>query len=226
MGTKVIALLKYLFNCTIMLIFPFKEECVICNGIVAEDTYICALCESKIKYCKDSFKLEKNGKVYTYFSLAYYSKGISELILRLKYKSDFQCAEVLGEKMAKLILDKGIKVEFITFVPSTPQSLKQRGYNQSKLLAKVVGRSLNLKVISSLEKIRETKDQIGLNEESRWENITGSYRLIKHKSVENKKILLVDDVMTTGATSVCCVEELKKGGASNIFVLTAAKSKL
>ena len=80
--------------------------------------------------------------------------------------------------------------------------------------------------MSTLDKIRETKDQIGLNEEMRWRNILGSYRLRSDKKIKNKKILLVDDVMTTGATTFCCAEELIKGEANCVIILTAAKSKI
>lgn len=226
MGNEFISILKYMGNCILQVVYPVSGDCIICKGSIAEGNWLCSSCEGKIKYCMASFELNKNNKKYSYYCLAYYSKSISELILRLKYKSDFVCANVLGEKMAALILKNNLIFDFITFVPATEQSLRKRGYNQSELLAKAISELLKIKVISTLDKIRETKDQIGLNEEMRWENILGSYRLRSNIKLKNKKILLVDDVMTTGATTFCCAEELIKGEGNCVIILTAAKSKL
>ena len=226
MGNEFISVLKYIGNCILQVVYPFNEDCIICKGSITDGSWLCSSCENKIKYCKESFELTKNHKKYSYYCLAYYSKSISELVLRLKYKSDFVCANVLGEKMAELIIKNNLIIDFITFVPATKRSLKKRGYNQSKLLARAISDVLKIKMISTLDKIKETKDQIGLNEEMRWKNISGSYKLKSLIKIKNKKILLVDDVMTTGATTVCCVEELIKGEANCVIILTAAKSKL
>ena len=226
MGNEFISILKYLGSCVLQVVYPLNEDCVICKESTSEGNWLCSSCENKINYCKENFEIDKNHKKYSYYSLAYYSKSISELVLRLKYKSDFVCANVLGEKMAQVIIKNNIIIDFITFVPATRQSLKNRGYNQSELLAKVISGMLKVKVISTLDKIRETKDQIGLNEEMRWQNILGSYRLRGLTKIKNKKILLVDDVMTTGATTFCCAEELIKGEANCVIILTAAKSKI
>lgn len=226
MGNEFISILKYIGKCILQVVYPVSGDCIICKDFSSEGSWLCSSCENKINYCKEGFELSKNNKKYSYYCLAYYSKSVSELVLRLKYKSDFACANVLGEKMAELIVRNNLMIDVITFVPATKQSLKKRGYNQSELLAKVISEILKIKVISTLDKIRETKDQIGLNEEMRWQNILGSYRLRSLIKFKNKKILLVDDVMTTGATTFCCAEELIKGEANCVIILTAAKSKL
>ena len=226
MGNEFISILKYIGNCILQVVYPVSEDCIICKGSPQEGSWLCSSCENKIKYCKESFELTKNHKKYSYYCLAYYSKSVSQLVLRLKYKSDFVSANVLGEKMAAVVLKNNLIFDFITFVPATKQSLRKRGYNQSELLAKAISEVLKIKVIYTLDKIRETKDQIGLNEEMRWQNILGSYRLKNNVKFKNKKILLVDDVMTTGATTFCCAEELIKSEANCVIILTAAKSKL
>ena len=226
MGNGFISILKYISKCILQVVYPVSEDCIICESIIEGSNWLCTNCENKIKYCTESFEITKNNKQYTYYCLAYYSKSISELILRLKYKSDYVCANVLGEKMAELIVKNNLVIDFITFVPATKKSLMKRGYNQSELLAKSISEILKIKVISTLDKIRETKDQIGLNEEMRWKNILGSYKLKNYIKVKNKNFLLIDDVMTTGATTVCCAEELIKGHANCVTILTAGKSKL
>ena len=226
MGNEFVSAIKYLGDCILQVVYPFKEQCLICEELTNKNNYLCDSCFNKMKFCDDKFSIVKNDKQYFYYSLAYYSNIISELILRLKYKSDFDCATVLGELMADLIVRNNICIDVITFVPATKAALRKRGYNQSKLLAKAIGRKLKLRVVASLNKNRETKDQIGLNEEMRWKNILGSYSLKNKVNLKNKEILLVDDVMTTGATTFCCAEELIKGAAKNVIILTVAKSKI
>ena len=164
MGNEFVPILKYIKKCVLQVIYPYSEDCIICKEFSSDGSFLCCSCENKINYCKEGFELSKNNKKYPYYCLAYYSKSISELVLRLKYKSDFVCANVLGEKMAELIVKNNLLFDVITFVPATKQSLKKRGYNQSELLAKSVSDVLKIKMISSLDKIKETKDQIGLNE--------------------------------------------------------------
>ena len=116
--------------------------------------------------------------------------------------------------------------DIITFIPATKDSMKKRGYNQSELLAKHIGKNMNIDVKGYLSKIKETKDQIGLTEEMRWLNSMNSFSLKNQYPLKGKNVLLVDDVITTGATAFSCAKEIKKGGAKNVIILTAAKSKL
>lgn len=85
---------------------------------------------------------------------------------------------------------------------------------------------MRIHVKNYLYKIIETKDQIGLNDEMRWKNCSNSFRFNRKYSVKEKKILLVDDVITTGATAYSCAKEIKNAGAEAVIILTAAKSKL
>lgn len=226
MGKKFISILNYLVHCVIEVIYPFKEECLICNASTEDSSLLCKNCLNKIKFCKESYFVKKNDTRYDCFCLAYYSNIVTELVLRLKYKHDYQCGEALAQLMSNIIINNKMQVDFITFVPCTEKTLKKRGYNQSKLLAKNIGNILNIKILDCLLKVKDTKDQIGLSEEMRWFNLKDSYKLNDNKEVFGKKIILVDDVLTTGATTFLCAEQLIAGKASSVIVLTAAKSKI
>ncbi len=102
--------------------------------------------------------------------------------------------------------------------------IKKRGYNQSEYLAKIISKNINVPIAHCLKKYMNTKDQIGLNGLERWLNVENSFKVYNEKCIKNKKVLLIDDVLTTGATSFYCANELKKRGAKEIFILTAAKS--
>lgn len=128
--------------------------------------------------------------------------------------------------MVRFIEKEGIKFDVVTFVPMTKRALKKRGYNQSKILAQIISEKFKIKIISPIVKTRETKDQIGLNAEQRWKNIESSFEIKDKKSIDSKVILLVDDVITTGATTYYCANSMLKSGAKEIIILTAAKSRI
>ena len=93
-------------------------------------------------------------------------------------------------------------------------------------MAKGIGKIFNKKVYTLLAKTSRTLDQIGLDSSSRWENLSNSFMAKDLKKIKNKIILLVDDVITTGATAYYCKEVLMKAGAKEVIVLTAAKSRI
>lgn len=226
MGNGIIKNLKFIWDCILQVIYSDDESCIVCGDEFYEDKFICSKCEKDIKPCNDIFKVEKNSKSFNCYSVAYYSSVMMELILRLKYKGDFRAGEAIAIYMTSLIKNKGIQFDIITYIPMTKKSLKKRGYNQSEYLASKIGEMVNKPVIHSLIKVKETKDQIGLSGNERWNNVDGSFRIINKNDVKNKKILLVDDVVTTGATAFCCSCELIKNESGKITILTAAKSKV
>lgn len=226
MGNGIIKNLKFLCDCVLQVMYSDDEKCIICREEMFDDKLLCKTCEDSMKLCKDSFLIEKNGIKLEYYSVSYYSGIMMELILKLKYKSDFRSGEAIGYYMINIIKKYNLKCDYICYVPMTSSSLKKRGYNQSEFLAKFISNSINIPIIHCLDKIRQTKDQIGLSGNERWENMLGSISFVKNNNIKYKKILLIDDVITTGATAFSCISELIKNGAEEITLLTAAKSKV
>lgn len=226
MGNGFIKNLKFIWDCVLQVIYSDDEKCILCREELYEDKSICKKCEDTLKFCDDSFWIEKDKQKCRCYSVSYYSGIMMELILRLKYRSDFKAGEIISGYMIKLIMKKDIKCDYIAYVPMTKISLKKRGYNQSKYLAKSVSEATGIQLIHCLQKVGQTKDQIGLTGDERWQNVKNSIKFINKKDIKNKKILLVDDVVTTGATALSCVYELKRNGAEEITVLTGAKSKV
>lgn len=226
MGNEFIKNIKYLWECVLNVIYSDDGECVLCNEYVSDDKSLCTKCESKIKLCRNYFEINEENFSVKCYSSAYYSDVIKELVIKLKYKSDFKAGEVLVEYMLDTIKNKNIKFDIITYVPSTKEAIKRRGYNQSKYLAKTIGYKTNTKILEFLMKNKDTRDQIGLNGEERWLNLKNSFECTNEKYLKNKTILLVDDVITTGATSFYCAKAMLRKGASNVIVLTCAKSRL
>jgi ComF family protein len=107
-------------------------------------------------------------------------------------------------------------------VPLAPPRLRARGYNQASLLAGTVSRELGISVLPLLDRARDTASQTGLDRRQRWENMHGAFLCLKD-NLEGKHILLVDDILTSGATAHAASLALKKGGAAVISVAAVAR---
>lgn len=226
MGEKFIRYINYIFDCIMEIIYPSLEECILCGNSLENHELLCEDCLKNITKCSVPMTISREQNIKCY-SFAYYSRTIMELILKFKYKSNFLCSEALGNFMVDAYIKNSINCDIITYVPLTKFSYRKRGFNQSEILAKLIGKRLNLSVKAMLIKSKETKDQIGLSGEKRWENIKGSFQInIDKTKIKDKTILIIDDVITTGATSYSCGEVLLKNGAKEIVILTAAKSKI
>ena len=225
MGKWIVKFIKYLLDCVFCIIYCHECKCAVCGEYV-EETNICDECRKKIKLCRDAIRISKDHNEIICYSVSYYSNIMTKLILRLKYKSDFACGDIIGNFMINFIQENGIKFNGITFVPMTRKAIKKRGYNQSRLLAEIISKKFDVELIDCLKKVRETKDQIGLNSDSRWRNISSSFKIKNSSKVLNKNILIVDDVITTGATSYYCAKEILNNGAKGVSILTAAKTSI
>lgn len=226
MGNGIVENLKFIWDCVLQVIYPSDEKCILCGDDVNADDFICTKCEGSIKFCNSIFMVKQGDASFSYHSVSYYSGAMMELILKLKYKSNFRAGEVIAEYMINIIKAENIEFDSIAYIPMTKVAIKKRGYNQSEYLAKIIGNKTNTPVIHCLGKVKQTRDQIGLNGNERWSNVFGSFKILNKNSVKNKKILLVDDVITTGATAFSCAHELMKCDAKKITILTGAKSRV
>lgn len=226
MGEKIIKATKYILSCILDIIYAEEDKCISCGDILTSDKRLCNSCYNKVQLCKEPMLVKNQNIKFKSHSYSYYCGVIKDLIIKLKYKSNFPAGSVLAEMLYSYIVKNDLKFDFITFVPSSKASLKRRGYNQSKYLAKKLSEKTDKSIINVLYKSFETKDQIGLDEESRWNNLKGSFKVRKSKYILDRVILLIDDVITTGSTTYYCREELIKQGAREVIILTVARGKI
>jgi ComF family protein len=109
-------------------------------------------------------------------------------------------------------------------VPLHPRRLRQRGFNQSQLLARALGRLAGLPVADALARRVETATQTGLSAAARRRNVEGAFRAVRPAAVGGRVVVLVDDVLTTGATARACARALRDAGASAVRLLTLARA--
>lgn len=164
-------------------------------------------------------------------SAFYFDGPLRESIHRLKYQEKTALAARLAPLLAQAIARDAILGEFqpqwIVAVPLHRARQKKRGFNQSALLARELGESLGVPVAELLRRVRDTPPQVGLNQKQRAENVRGAFEinaaLFAQLEVKGAKILLLDDVFTTGATMRECAQVLKKPGAGEICAITLAR---
>jgi ComF family protein len=145
-----------------------------------------------------------------------------ELIQLLKYGRIATLAGPMGQRLATS-LPRDQRFDAIVPVPLHWRRRWQRGFNQSELLAREIARRSAIPVLNALKRVRATDPQVGLSNSRRRSNVAGAFVVKSVQAISGKRILLVDDVMTTGATASACAAALKKGGAAHVAVLTLAR---
>lgn len=158
-------------------------------------------------------------------SLGEYTGSLREIIHYYKFNKKSYLSEPLADLMMKILDIRKMfgRIDAIIAVPLHRKRKKERGFNQSFLIAKRLGRKLKIKVERrALSRIKKSIPQMDLPAHQREKNVMGAFKLRKVKRIRDKRILLIDDVMTTGATVNECARVLQRSGSKEIFVLTIA----
>lgn len=220
-----------------VLTFVLPKRCVFCDTVIEPDRFFCETCASKrsfvippiCPYCgqgKQQCGCQKHRLAFDKVVAAfYYETAARDGILRLKRYDDPDAIEYFAMQLHQVVLREYSHepIDMITFVPMTRRALRNREYNQGRLLARALGKRLNIPVKTLLTKLYETRPQKELNIESRSGNLLGVFDVTE--TVRDKTILLVDDVMTTGATLHECAKMLKIHGAKRVLAVTVAVRK-
>lgn len=214
----------------------FPRYCVVCGERLPKgEEFLCFECFSGLPRTQMSSRIsnlmEKNlwGKfrIERANAFMYYTKGgdSSKLLYELKYRGNFRLGVYLGRCMAAEMLPTGFfeGIDYIMPVPLHERRRKQRGYNQSEKLAEGISRLTGIPLSKDLMiRLRQTETQTRKGNYERWMNVKDVFECPSPGQLEGKHILLVDDVMTTGATLVACADALSGIPRLRISVLTLA----
>lgn len=199
---------------TTRVVAPFCELCGDPVAGAVDHDFICYSCSSETP----AFDRAR--------SAARYEGAVGEALRQLKYEKGFW----MGPDMAKLLHTcriaeySGLSFDLIVPVPLHHVRRRDRGYNQAAVLAKELSRLMGCRMDSGVvRRIRCTTTQTNLTATQRLSNVKNAFESRKGKRLAGKRILLVDDVMTTGATVNACAKALKRGGAVSVYVLTVAR---
>ena len=153
------------------------------------------------------------------YSFGAYEGPLRQLIHLFKYGRIKTLARPLGSLLARA-LPRDESFDAVVPVPLSWRRRLQRGFNQAELLAKRLARTTGIPVVRALRRVKATSTQAGLSNTARRRNVASAFR---SRSVAGQRILLIDDVMTTGSTATACAVALKRAGAKRVALLTVAR---
>lgn len=160
-------------------------------------------------------------------SFAHYDEKLTAAILLLKYEEIHSLGNWFAARLREVAAgnEDFLRADAVVPVPLHPDRLRERGYNQAELIAAPLARRLNLKLGAYLlVRTLPRPPRLHLSRRERWESVRGAYAISKGARVDNLRVLLVDDVMTTGATLDACSRALKRAGAAEVFALTVGRA--
>ncbi len=196
---------------------PLSAEyfCVSCNtpfenDFPLDDEGRCGLCRAGLRGFDAAY------------SFASYDGRLRELVHLFKYGRMKPLARPLG-RMMTAALPRDRHFDLIAPMPLHWLRRWQRGFNQSELLAREISRRTGLPLVAGVRRKRRTEAQAGLSNTKRRQNVTGAFEGIRRR-VADRRVLLIDDVMTTGATAAACALALKRAGAKRVELLTLARA--
>ncbi len=164
------------------------------------------------------------GELLTVISAAKFTSPLREGIHRFKYEGQPQLAAAFAARMSDIWLANGLSSDLIVPVPLHASRLRERGFNQSELLARHVAQATGMPAATNaMQRIRATQQQAHLDATARQENVRGAFTALPQQ-IGGKAILLVDDVFTTGATLMECTSALHRAGAQSVIALTLARA--
>lgn len=201
-------------NAILDLIFP--PRCEACASIGPEA--FCAACRSKITHLLPSAFVH---------SVAIYEDPLKKVLMKFKYKRRLHLSRPLGEIMAKYVRSNFdiSRVDFIIPVPLHHKRQSERGFNQAEALSHELSRHFGIPTVSGiLHRIRETAPQFNLPPKDRYNNVKGAFAVNNCSFLRDKRVLLLDDIYTTGSTISECTRVLKETGTRDVHVLTLSRA--
>ena len=217
-------------------LFP-AQPCVLC-GSMSHDGLWCRACDADLPYltaahCPVCALPTPSGEVcghclshpplFTHTTAAFgYSFPLDKLIQAMKYGEQLALARAFAQKLA-LRIDKDALPDYVIPMPLHPAKLRRRGFNQSLLIAATIARELNLKLLpNSCQRLRDTPPQSALPFKERNQNVRDAFRC--DVDLTGKRIAMVDDVLTSGASLNAFAAAIKKQGASEINTWVIART--
>jgi len=225
----------------------YPANCAGCGGAIPRDAYLCICCAEKAQRivppfcakCSGPFSGAIEGEFvcancshraleFVAAVSAYSSRGIVRFMIhQFKYSRQLHLRHPISAWLLEAMNDSRMReqrFDFVVPVPLHPARLRERGFNQAELLAKIASAAINVPVLPALERVRYTPTQTVFDRLERMENLRNAFRLRKKMAVRDSRVLLVDDVLTTGSTLNECARILRQAGVASVHAITAARA--
>ena len=202
----------------------YPPKCAFCRKLVTDRRMLCPDCEKALPVPEKEKQSKKISGLAVCLSPLYYTGDVRQSLHRYKFQGAAAYYRIYAELMAACVKEHGLTADLVTWVPLSRKRLRSRGYDQARLLAEEVAGRLGLPCEQTLEKIRNNPAQSGTSgAEERQKNVLGVYRAVT--SFAGEHVLLVDDIVTTGATLSEAAKELLNAGAEQVSGLTLARTE-
>jgi ComF family protein len=204
---------RYCPDCLTALQYLTPPVCERCGEPLARgETARCAACRRGLRPALNGTR-----------SVAFFEGPLQNALHRLKYRRDIVLADTLAGLLREVWQTHAVPGELVVAVPLSPRRLRERGYNQAGLLARGFAELAGLQYApQGAARVRHTPSQVGLTAEQRRANVTGAFAG-NPRAVAGRRVILVDDVRTTGATLEACAQALRSAGAASVWALTLAR---
>jgi len=208
-------------------IYPTRAVCLGCGDEQGcEEPFLCEACRKRLKPSNVMAKREewkKSGLEWAAFAY-YYERPVKGLIRAYKFRHVRMLSETMAQELVNLVKCREVGYfDMIIPVPLHPSRQRDRGYNQAELLARPLAAICGELRTDVLKRSKKTKQQSKLRITKRESNLMDAFSAVEN--LEGKRILLVDDVVTTGSTLCSCAKTLKKAGAAQVCAVTLAGSR-
>ena len=212
----------------VLLDLLFPPKCVFCGKVLdSGEDGLCARCQRDLPWLTDG-EAELTGEFFSLCAAPLrYQDKVRDSIRRYKFNGRRGYHKLYGKLVAQCVHDHlAGRYDLITWVPLSSQRKKERGYDQAFLLASAAALELGEVAVETLRKERHTAAQSGLTEAAqRRANVLGAYTPVDPELVAGKRVLLVDDVVTTGSTLSECARTLRTMGAADVVCAALARAR-
>ena len=204
----------------------FPPKCILCGRLLEKrEQDLCRECRCDSP--EYPFRKENIQFLDSFTAVWYYEGSVRKSLLRYKFYNSRSFADGYGRLLAmKLLQTHPEGFDCLTWVPVSRLRKFRRGFDQVELLAKAVGRELGMTPVPLLKKVRHNRPQSGITDSARRRaNVLGAYREVNREAISGKRILLLDDILTTGATAGECARVLLTAGAKEIHCAAVAAAR-
>ena len=213
-----------LLNAIRTLLFPLRANCMGCGAATGcREDWICPACREALTQSWVGASPPPEGFDAAAFAYVYHGAAVG-LVSRLKYGGVYRLAGFMGGDMARayrFIHPTG--ADCVTCVPMHPKRRVRRGYNHAELLARELSARVEIPFVELLERVRDTPQQAKLEDDARRANVSGAFRALD--AARGRRVLLVDDVCTTGSTATACARALRAAGAETVYLVCYARAR-
>ena len=217
--------MKELFKKLSDLLFP--PRCPFCRRILRDgEEHLCRECRETLPWTRGAAREQKPRHLDGCVSALYYEDLVRRSLLRFKFGGMSVYAPRYAALMLPCVMDSAYPFDLICWAPLSRKRLRRRGYDQARLLAEALAARLDKPCLPLLRKNRDNPPQSGTGSaEMRRKNVSGVYSVTDPALVKGRRVLLVDDIVTTGATLSECARVLKAAGARGVTAVTLARGR-